>query len=130
MEKRIAVLDADHAQCREIGTLLGDFVIAALHTLPELREYLPESECRVILIDLDTVPVDNRDLAQIKRKHPEIQIIVKSERTFHPELEEALRSHVLSCLVKPLDTDELVFWLKSIFENNVPSGQPGNRMLK
>lgn len=129
MEKKIVVLDADVAQCQEIRILLSSFDVKAMHSLPELHEYLTENECRVILIDLDTVSIDNRTLGQIKRQHPEIEIIAKSERTFHPELEEALRSHILSCLGKPLDSDELIFWLKSIFQNSGLTGKPLDRIL-
>lgn len=114
MIKRIVVLDADPAQCQEIRTLLSSLDVAAMHSLPELQKFLTESDCRVILIDLDTISIDNRTLVQMKRQHPEIEIIAKSERAFHPELEEALRSHIFACLAKPLDPDELIFWLNSI----------------
>jgi len=126
MEKRIVVLDADAAQCREISNLLRSFDVKVAHSLSELQEYLIESECRAILIDLDTVSIDNRTLGHIKRQHPDTEIIAKSERRFHPELEEALRSHIHSCLAKPLDADELIFWLKSIFDNSAPAGKARN----
>jgi DNA-binding NtrC family response regulator len=129
MEKRIVLLDADDVQCQEIRILLSSFDVTAMHSLPDLQDYLAESECRAILIDLDTVSIDNRTLVQIKRQHPEIEIIAKSERPFHPELEEALRSHILACLAKPLDSDELIFWLKSVFENSASSGKPWSRIM-
>jgi DNA-binding NtrC family response regulator len=129
MTKRIVVLDADPAQCQEIKILLSSLDVTAMNSLPELQEYLTGSDCRVILIDLDTISVDNRTLIQMKRQHPEIEIIAKSERTFHPELEEALRSHILACLAKPLDADELIFWLRSIFQNSSPPEQSLNRIL-
>ena len=114
IEKRIVVLDADVAQCQEVKILLSSFDITVMHSLTKLQKYLTESECRVILIDLDTVPIDNRTLRQIKRQHPEIAIIAKSKRTFHPELKEALQNYIHTCMVKPLDSDELILWLKSI----------------
>jgi DNA-binding NtrC family response regulator len=129
MTKRIVVLDADLAQCQEIRILLSSLDVAAMHSLPELQEYLTESDCRVILIDLDTIAIDNRTLVQMKRQHPEIDIIAKSEHPFHPELEEALRSHILACLTKPLDPDELIFWLKSIFQNSSPPDKSLNQTL-
>ena len=129
MMKRIVVLDSDVAQCQEISILLSSLDVAAMHSLPELQEYLTESDCRVILIDLDTISIDNRTLVQMKRQHPEIDIIAKSERTFHPELEEALRSSLIACLSKPLDPDELTFWLKSIFQNCSLPNQSMNQSL-
>ena len=129
MIKKIVVLDTDLAQCQEIKTLLSSLDVSAMHSVPELQNYLSESDCPVILIDLDTIAIDNRTLVQMKRQHPEVAIIAKSERTFHPELEEALRSHILACLAKPLDPDELIFWLKSIFQNCSPPDQSLNRIL-
>jgi hypothetical protein len=32
-------------------------------------------------------------------------------------LEEVIGSHLYACLMKPVDTEELSFWLKSISEN-------------
>ena len=127
MEKRIVLVDADDSQCREIAAMLSGIEVNALHTLAELEEHLSGGGCRVVLLDLDTVPIDDRALARLKRRHPRTQIIAKSVRRFHPELEEALRSHLLSCLAKPLDPDELVFWLKSIFDNSAPEGGGGQR---
>jgi DNA-binding NtrC family response regulator len=129
MTKRIVVLDADLAQCQEISILLSSLDVTAIHSLPELQEYLTESDCRVILIDLDTISIDNRTLVQMKRQHPEVDIIAKSEHPFHPELEEALRNSIIACLSKPLDSDELNFWLKSIFQNCSPPEKSLNRIL-
>ena len=128
MKKKIVVLDTDAAECQQLSSLLSSFSVTFTHSLPQLQQHLSGSDCHVMLIDLDTVSIDNRALVQIKRQHPKIEIITKSERTFHPELEEALRSHILACLAKPLDFDELIFWLKSIFENNAPSDNPLDRI--
>ena len=48
-----------------------------------------------------------------------MNIIALSERQFHPELEEAIRDHISVCLATPVESDELFYWLKSVFENNV-----------
>ena len=42
----------------------------------------------------------------------------KLARKFHPELEESLRSCILACLTKPLDSAELQFWLRSLTSSN------------
>ncbi|MBI4644048.1 MAG: hypothetical protein HY743_10095, partial [Deltaproteobacteria bacterium] len=39
------------------------------------------------------------------------------ELPYHPGLEEVIGSHLLACLVEPLDVEELCFWLKSISEH-------------
>jgi hypothetical protein len=40
-----------------------------------------------------------------------------SKLSYHPGLEEVIGSHLFACLVKPIDVEELSFWLKSISEN-------------
>jgi DNA-binding response OmpR family regulator len=68
----------------------------------------------MLLLDLDHLSVDNRYIRELSRQQPKLSIIAVSSRTFHPELEEALSSHISACLVKPVDIDELLFWLRSL----------------
>jgi CheY-like chemotaxis protein len=83
-----------------------------------MDQYLGESDCRAIILNLDNVSVTNKILRDLKRKNPLINIIGLSERQFHPELEEALREYISVCLAKPVDPDELTYWLRTIYENN------------
>jgi CheY-like chemotaxis protein len=69
-------------------------------------------------LNLDNISVTNKTLRDLKRKKPLINIIAHSKRQFHPELEEALREYISVCLAEPVDTEELGYWLKSVFENN------------
>ena len=120
MEKEVVVLDTDKKQCKSLCTLLTDYeyISTAMNSLTNMDQYLGESDCRAIILNLDNVPVTNKILRDLKRKNPLINIIGLSERQFHPELEEALREYISVCLAQPADTDELVYWLKTIFENN------------
>ena len=70
-----------------------------------------------MILDLDTVPVNNHFLRGLRKLHPQIDILGISELSYHPGLEEVIGSHLLACLVKPLDVEELCFWLKSIGEH-------------
>ena len=70
-----------------------------------------------VILDLDTVPVNNQFLRGLRKIHPQIDILGISELSYHPGLEEVIGSHLLACLVKPLDVEELCFWLKSIGEH-------------
>jgi len=38
-----------------------------------------------------------------------------SGRPFHPELKEALATYICACLCKPVDLDEPIYLVKSIF---------------
>lgn len=124
MKKEVVVLDADQKQGNNLCRLLTDhqYETAPLSSLKALDDYLEQSECRALIMNLDNVAVNNKALRQLKRKKPLINIIAVSERQFHPELEEALREYISVCLAKPIDTDELMYWLKTVFDNNKPKG--------
>ena len=116
MEKDILVMDGDQKTGNELRSLLLDqpYNVSRVETLRECENHLYQHACNVLVVDLDTVPIDSRGIARLKKKFPGICIIAKSERKFHPELEEALRNFIFACLRKPLDQDELNYWLKSV----------------
>lgn len=124
MKKEVVVLDADQKQGNNLCRLLTDhqYETAPLSSLKALDDYLEQSECRALIMNLDNVSVSNKALRELKRKKPLINIIAVSERQFHPELEEALREYISVCLAKPIDTDELMYPLKTVFDNNKPKG--------
>jgi len=120
MEKEVVVLDTDKKQCKSLCDLLTDheYLSTAMSSYIKMDHYLDDSDCRAIILNLDNVLVTNKSLKQLKRKNPSVSIIAFSERQFHPELEEALREYISVCLAKPVDPDELTYWLKTIYENN------------
>ena len=120
MEKEVLVLDTDKKQCKSLCALLTDheYMSTAMSSLTNMDQYLGESDCRAIILNLDNVSVTNKVLRDLKRKNPLINIIGLSERQFHPELEEALREYISVCLSMPVDPDDLTYWLKTIYENN------------
>ena len=120
VEKEIVVLDSQPDTGNDVGEILADlpFRVTYVHTLVECETRIQHRRCYALILDLDTVDIDNRGIVQFKRSHPEINIIAKSALTFHPELEESLRSHIFACLSKPLDSAELHFWLRSLASSN------------
>jgi hypothetical protein len=67
-------------------------------------------------LDIDTVPVNNRTIRDLALKNPSVRFLCTSKDRFHPELKDAICYHIYACLNKPIDPDELLFWLKSIYE--------------
>ena len=126
MDEPIVVVDADEEQCEELCAMLEreHYRTTALHSLINLEENVHEGTCRAVILDLDTVPVGNRALRELKRKNPDIFIICLSKRKFHPELEEAISRHIYACLGKPVDPDELVYLLRSIYKNDADPRDP------
>jgi len=121
MEKtEVLVLDTDENQSKSLTDLLANYqyLPIAVNSLVEFESHTKDHECRALILNLDNVAVTNKILRELKRKKPLLNIIALSERQFHPELEEAIRDHISVCLGKPVDSDELIFWLKSVFDNN------------
>ncbi|MBT8372275.1 MAG: hypothetical protein HKO68_00830 [Desulfobacterales bacterium] len=119
-EKEVIVLDAETTQSHKLVAFLNDntYTATPMNSLENLDQYAAENNCRVVVLNLDNISVTNKLLRDLKRKEPAINIIAHSKRQFHPELEEALRDYISVCLTDPVDTDELDYWLKSVFENN------------
>jgi DNA-binding NtrC family response regulator len=113
------VIDADQEQGRKICALLTQLSYPAtpLDALADLEKHLEGNPSGVVILDLDTVPVDNQFFRTFKRRRQDIHILVISSLPYHPGLEEAMGSYIYACLGKPLDPEELVYWLKSISEN-------------
>lgn len=119
MQRAVVVLDTDNTQSRDLCTLIeeSDCRPYIEHSLPGLEAYLLRNKCRVVLMDIDSVPMDNRTIRQMTVKHPGVYFLCMSSERFHPELKEALCYHIYACINKPVDPDEIHFWLRTIFEN-------------
>ncbi|MGB5749166.1 MAG: hypothetical protein WBM69_19450 [Desulfobacterales bacterium] len=119
-EKEVIVLDTDITQSQNLVAFLKDnaYTATPMDSMANMDRYVAETDCRAVVLNLDNITVTNKILGDLKRKNPYINIIAHSKRQFHPELEEALREYISVCLSEPVDTDELDYWLKSVFENN------------
>ncbi len=126
MEKGIVVVDANEEQCQKLCAVLKrhHYRTTALDSLHNLERSIQGSACQAVILDLDTVSVDNRIIRDLKRKNPGVYIVALSIRQFHPELKEAISSHIYACLGKPVDPDELIYWLRSIYEEEVDPKNP------
>jgi DNA-binding response OmpR family regulator len=114
----VLMATGDKRDDRDLCTLLEKHGYRMHHSrsLEELGPQLRESRCRMLLLDLDHLSIDNRTIRELSKQHAGLSIIALSSRTYHPELEEALSSHISACLVKPVDIDELLFWVRSLGE--------------
>jgi DNA-binding response OmpR family regulator len=106
--------EASQALCTELEG--HGYRATPVASLSDLEAGIREAEFKVVILDLDSFPVKNRFLRDLRRRNPEVHVIGLSSRTFHPELEEAMRNDISACLGKPIDVDELIYWLKSICE--------------
>ena len=120
MKNEVVVLDANQTQSQNICNMLEaqSYKTASLNSLSDLNGYMEDKACPAVILNLDSITVTNKILRQLKAKNPLTSIIAVSERQFHPELEESLREYISVCLTEPVDPDELIYWLKTVFENN------------
>jgi len=119
MKKGIVVLDADQNQCRRLCTLLekNQYSTVPMRSIQYLEANLKQSNCLAVVLDIDTVPVDNRTVRELTLKFPGVYFFCLSNQPFHPELKEAICYHIYACLAKPVDPDELFYFLRGIYEN-------------
>jgi hypothetical protein len=62
------------------------------------------------------VPAEKQFFRILRNSRSRLHILGISSLAYHPGLEEVIAS-LYACLVKPLDIDELGYWLKTISDN-------------
>jgi DNA-binding NtrC family response regulator len=114
--KTILFMNADPEESAGISFLLkeADFSIHSVGAPSELKKKLKEASFIAVIIDLDSVAVDNRTIRDLALQFPKIPFLCLSKERFHPELKDSIRDHIYACLIKPIDPDELAYWLNCI----------------
>ncbi|WP_448384708.1 hypothetical protein [Desulfosoma sp.] len=82
-------------------------------TLDHLSQAAAQDHPMIILLDLDNASARSESIQRTAQLTPHTPIIALSGRSFHPELADAFARHIRVCLRKPLDMEELSFWLRS-----------------
>ena len=123
MQKAILLMDADPLGSADLLALLSghDYATQRVGSLADLRHKLAEEEFMAVLMEIDSVAVDNRAIRELAAGFPAIPFLCISRDRVHPELKDAISNHVYACLTKPVDQDELSYWMKCIKEDSPPS---------
>lgn len=118
MKKKIIILDADQTSSVELSKILStkSYPIAYGCGLSLLEDELKSGQYVAVVLDIDSIPIDNRTIRELAIKYPAVRFLCTSKDRFHPELKDAICYHIYACLNKPVDPDELLFWIKSIYE--------------
>ena len=118
MKKKIVILDANQNSCVELSDIINskNYPFIQAQTLSSLEDFLESDQYVAVVLDIDSVPVDNRTIRELALKYPGVRFLCTSKDRFHPELKDAICYHIYACLNKPVDPDELLFWIKSIYE--------------
>jgi two-component system, NtrC family, response regulator GlrR len=119
-QKTILFMNADPEESAGISFLLeeADFSTHSVASPAELKKKMKEASFMAVIIDLDSVAVDNRTIRDLASQFPTIPFLCLSRERFHPELKDSIRDHIYACLTKPIDPDELGYWLKCIREDD------------
>lgn len=120
-QKKILFMNADPEESTGISFLLkeADFSTQSVVSPSELKKKMKEASFMAVIIDLDSVAVDNRTIRDLALQFPNIPFLFVSRERFHPELKDSIRDYVYACLTKPIDPEELNYWLKSMQEDKV-----------
>jgi len=116
--KKIAILGKDSAEASVLCRLIekAAYRTEIYSSLPSLEEGLSLAPCMAVILDVDSVLLDNHMIRNLKASHPSVPLLMVSRERFHPELQESI-SHILyACLKKPADSDEITYLLKSIWD--------------
>jgi DNA-binding NtrC family response regulator len=118
MKKKIIILDADQTSSVELSKMLStkSYPITYGCGLSLLEDELKSGQYVAVVLDIDSIPIDNRTIRELAIKYPAVRFLCTSKDRFHPELKDAICYHIYACLNKPVDPDELLFWIKSIYE--------------
>ena len=124
MEKTVVVLDPDKKHSRELCSVLEKdrYRVLPLPSAKDLALFLRQSAARALILDIDGIPMDNRALKELRRDNRDLCIIGLSGRSFHPELKEALSQYIDACFAKPVEWDDLLYYLRGALNNAVKRG--------
>jgi DNA-binding NtrC family response regulator len=119
MDEPIVVVDANEEQCQELCAMLEGrhYRAIPMYSFTDLEKYLMGKTCLVVVLDLNTLSLDNSVIRELTVKNPGVCFLGLTKHRFNPELEEAICYHVYACLTKPVDLDELVYWIMNICED-------------
>ncbi len=119
MDKLVTIVDTNRKQCSELCLQLEErqFHGLPIHSLPELKRHLQSSNCKTVIIDIDTVSIDNYSIKDLTTRNPDVCFFCLSNDHFHPDLKDVIGRHIYACISKPVDLEELFFWLEAVHHN-------------
>jgi DNA-binding NtrC family response regulator len=119
-KKPVIVVNSDPAEASVISRLLEEAgcLTETVASAARLKDRLKDKACMAVVMDIDSVALENRTIKELASAFPAIRFLCLSRERFHPELEDSIRDHIYACLTKPVDPDELNYWLKCIREDD------------
>jgi CheY-like chemotaxis protein len=118
--KVVLVVNADSEESPGISRQLHEAGCLAqtVGSPAELKVLLRAKACMAVIMDIDSVAMNNRTIRELAAAFPAIRFLCLSKERHHPELKDSIRDHIYACLIKPIDPDELDYWLRCIREDD------------
>jgi DNA-binding NtrC family response regulator len=118
--KMVLLMNAEPEEGASISRILKDagFAERTVASPAELKSKLQEDAFLAVILDIDSVAMDNPTIKKLATEFPATPFLCVSRERLHPELRESILSHIYACLTKPIDPDELRYWLKCIQEDD------------
>lgn len=128
MEKTVIMITKDKKEANQLSLLLSDnqYHSHTIERIEALDQIIKEISCNTVILDLDSISVDNRAIRELTAQYSQIAFLCISKDRFHPELKDAICYNIYACLNKPIDPDELYYWLRCIRETEDDSRDPPN----
>ena len=124
MSKNVLVVASNKEECNDLCEALNRVKHRAtpLFSAIKLDERIKETACLVVILDLNTPSIDNNVIKQLTIANSGVYFLGLSKNRLNPEFEESICYHIYACLNKPVDLDELLYWIKCIYEEDNGAG--------
>ncbi len=125
-EQEVLIANSD----RDESSKLADMIrfeghrIRVCHSMGDLQTVLAKSAFLAVILDIDNLDIDNRTIRNLTLAYPDVCFLCTSRERFHPELKEALCYYIFACINKPVDPEEMVYWIRCIRDNQTDSRDP------
>ncbi|MFZ3048713.1 MAG: hypothetical protein WA151_22590 [Desulfatirhabdiaceae bacterium] len=115
--KKIAILGADAADAAAFRKQIENahYQTVIYSSLSELKKGLKPGSCMAVILDADSISLDNLIIRNLKALLPTTNFLLASRKRFHPELQESISQILYACLKKPADFNEVTYLLKSMW---------------
>jgi DNA-binding NtrC family response regulator len=115
----VLFVSTDGQEVERMQAMLADagYRGETLADVAHLPDRLSRGAPLAVILDLDSLTLDNPTMRRLSQRFPDVCYFCSSRASYHPELQEAIRLHFFACLPRPLDPEELAYWLRCAGEH-------------